>query len=67
MNISKEKFCLMCLMRGWIEVKTKRVMRSTSQNIFINIKPLRSLEEIRNDILKLEKESEGLLNEIIQK
>ncbi len=34
---------------------------------FYKIKPLRSLEEIRDDILKLEKESEGLLNEIIKR
>lgn len=32
---------------------------------FYKYKPLRSLEEIRNDILRLEKETEGLMNEVI--
>jgi hypothetical protein len=32
---------------------------------FYKPQPLRSLEEIRKDIVALEKETEGLLNEII--
>lgn len=33
---------------------------------FYKYKPLRSLKEIRKDILALEKETEGLLKEVIQ-
>ncbi len=33
---------------------------------FYKYKPLRSLEEIRNDILALEKETEGLMNKILK-
>jgi type I restriction enzyme M protein len=33
---------------------------------FYKYKPLRPLEEIRNDILALEKETEGLMNEILK-
>ncbi len=33
---------------------------------FYKYKPLRSLEEIRKDILELEKETEGMLNHIIK-
>jgi type I restriction enzyme M protein len=32
---------------------------------FYRYKPLRSLDEIRNDILALEKETEGLLGEVL--
>ena len=56
----------MCLMHGWIEAKIRRDMRLSFTKYFYKFKPLRSLEEIRNDILKLEKESEGLLTEIIK-
>lgn len=33
---------------------------------FYKYKPLRSLEEIRKDILALEKETEGLLSEVLR-
>lgn len=33
---------------------------------FYKYKPLRSLEEIRKDILALEKETEGLLTEVLE-
>lgn len=46
--------------------KDKKGYEINFTKYFYKFQPLRSLEEIRNDILKLEQESEGLLNEIIK-
>jgi type I restriction enzyme M protein len=40
-------------------------MRSALTNIFYQHKPLRSLEEVTRDILKLEAETEGLLKRLV--
>ena len=42
-------------------------MRSASARHFYKPQPLRSLEEIRADILAVERETEGLLGEVIGK
>ena len=39
-------------------------MRLTSTAIFIKPKTLRSLEEIKTDLLEVEREAEGLINEL---
>jgi type I restriction enzyme M protein len=53
---------------AWMDrSKDKKGYEINFTKYFYKNQPLRSLEEIRNDILQLEKESEGLLNEIIQK
>ena len=41
-------------------------MRSPSCGTFTSPKPLRSLEEIRADIIAVQKESEGLLDELLE-
>jgi len=46
--------------------KDKKGYEINFTKYFYKYQPLRSLEEIKNDILKLEKESEGLLHEVIQ-
>ncbi len=52
---------------GWMDrSKDKKGYEINFTKYFYKYQPLRSLEEIRNDILNLEKESEGLLGEIIQ-
>jgi type I restriction enzyme M protein len=52
---------------AWMDrSKDKKGYEINFTKYFYKSQPLRSLEEIRNDILKLEQESEGLLNEIIQ-
>jgi type I restriction enzyme M protein len=40
-------------------------MKSISRSTFYQYKPLRSLDEIRADIMALEQEMDGLLKEII--
>jgi type I restriction enzyme M protein len=50
---------------AWMDrSKDKKGYEINFTKYFYKHKPLRSLEEIRNDILKLEEESGGLLNEI---
>ncbi len=52
---------------AWINhEKTVKGYEINFTKYFYKYKPLRPLEEIRGDILKLEKESEGLLDEIIR-
>lgn len=51
---------------AWIDAGATKVGYEVSFNrYFYKLQPLRSLEEIRKDIVALEKETEGLLNEII--
>ena len=51
---------------AWIdEPSTKIGYEISFTRYFYKPKPLRSLEEIRADILKVEKESEGLLEKIL--
>ena len=40
-------------------------MRSVSRGYFYKPEPMRTLEEIRADILALEQETEGVLGEIL--
>jgi len=47
------------------EGATKTGYEVSFNRYFYKPQPLRSLEEIRKDIVALEKETEGLLNEII--
>jgi len=52
---------------AWMDrSKDKKGYEINFTKYFYKFKPLRSLEEIREDIIKLEKESEGLLDEIIR-
>jgi type I restriction enzyme M protein len=52
---------------AWIdERKTKIGYEINMNRYFYEYKPMRSLEEIAKDILELEKESDGLLNEILK-
>lgn len=51
---------------AWIdESKTKIGYEINFTKYFYQFKPLRSLKDIRKDILSLEKETEGLINEIL--
>jgi len=51
---------------AWIdEAKTKIGYELSFTRYFYKLQPLRTLEEIRADILQVEKESEGLLDEIL--
>jgi len=51
---------------AWVdETKTKIGYEINFTKYFYQYKPLRSLEEIRNDILALEQETLGLINEVI--
>jgi type I restriction enzyme M protein len=51
---------------AWVDEGATKVGYEVSFNrYFYKPQPLRSLEEIRSDIVALEKETEGLLNEII--
>jgi type I restriction enzyme M protein len=51
---------------AWVdEGATKTGYEVSFNRYFYKPQPLRSLEEIRRDIVALEKETEGLLNEII--
>ncbi len=51
---------------AWFDPESVRIGYEVCFNrYFYKPEPLRSLEEIRADILALEKETEGLLNEII--
>jgi type I restriction enzyme M protein len=52
---------------AWIDrSRDKKGYEINFTKYFYKYQPLRSLEEIRKDILKLEKETEGLLNEVIR-
>jgi type I restriction enzyme M protein len=52
---------------AWIdESKTKVGYEISFNRYFYKPQPLRTLEEIRADILKLEKETEGLLKEVLE-
>jgi type I restriction enzyme M protein len=52
---------------AWMDrSKDKKGYEINFTKYFYKFQPLRSLEEIRKDILKLEEESEGLLTEIIK-
>jgi type I restriction enzyme M protein len=52
---------------AWIDhEKTQKGYEITFTKIFYQYQPLRSLEEITRDILLLEKETEGLIKEIIE-
>lgn len=54
------------LSNAWFDASSIKVGYEISFNrYFYKPQPLRSLEEIRNDILALEKETEGLLVEIV--
>jgi type I restriction enzyme M protein len=51
---------------AWVDETSIKIGYEINFNrYFYKPQPLRSLEEIRSDIMKLEKESEGLLDEII--
>jgi len=51
---------------AWVDEGATKIGYEVSFNrYFYKPQPLRSLEEIRKDIVALEKETEGLLNEII--
>ena len=52
-------------MHGLTIVKRKLAMKLILQ-IFLPIQPLRSLKEIRNEILELEEETVGMIKEVIQ-
>ncbi len=52
---------------AWMDrSKDKKGYEINLAKYFYKYQPLRSLKEIKNDILQLEEESEGLLNEVIQ-
>ncbi len=52
---------------AWIDhSKTKIGYEINITRYFYKYKPLRSLEEIKEDILKLDEESEGMLKEVIE-
>lgn len=52
---------------AWIDHgKTKTGYEINFTKVFYKYKPLRSLEEIRNDILALEAETDGMVREILQ-
>ena len=55
------------LPEAWIDkTKMKVGYEINFTKYFYEFKPLRSLEDIRKDILKLEKETEGLIEEVIK-
>ena len=58
---SAARCCLMQRTPGWIEDSTKIGYEISFTRYFYKPQPLRTLEEIRSDILALEKETEGLL------
>ncbi|MBM3437177.1 MAG: SAM-dependent DNA methyltransferase, partial [Bacteroidetes bacterium] len=52
---------------AWIDHnKTKIGYEINFTKYFYKYKPLRSLQEIRNDIMGLEKETEGMIKEVIK-
>jgi len=52
---------------AWIdETKTKKGYEISFTKYFYEYKPLRTLEEIKKDILALEKQTEGMLKEVIE-
>lgn len=62
-----EREVLLHVPDAWIdEKKTVRGYEINFTRYFYKYKPLRSLEEIRADILALEKETEGMLAEVIK-
>ncbi len=51
---------------AWIDEEATKIGYEISfTRVFYKPQPLRALEEIRADILALQKESEGLLDEIL--
>ena len=51
---------------SWIDINTNKVGYEINLNkYFYKYKPLRSIEEISQDLLKLDKETEGLMKEIL--
>jgi len=56
----------MTLFIGNEEVEKLLTMQTTIARYFYKPQPLRTLEQIRADILALEKETEGLLDEIVR-
>jgi type I restriction enzyme M protein len=51
---------------AWINLEATKIGYEISFNkYFYKHKPLRSLEEVTADILQLEKESDGLIHEIL--
>ena len=68
-NIKKyfEKEVLPHVPDAWIdETKTKKGYEISFTKYFYEYKPLRTLEEIKKDILALEKQTEGMLKEVIE-
>ena len=52
---------------AWIdESKTVKGYEVNITKYFYKYKPLRSLEEIRTDILELELQTQGLMNEVVE-
>ena len=52
---------------SWIDRKRDKVGYEINFNrYFYQYTPLRSLKEITDELLKLERESEGLLNEVLR-
>ena len=52
---------------AWINLDNTKIGYEISFNkYFYRHQPLRSLEEVSRDILKLEEESEGLIREILE-
>jgi type I restriction enzyme M protein len=59
--------CLPYVPDAWIDVSATKVGYEISfTRYFYTPVPLRTLDEIRSDIVALEKESEGVLKEIFQ-
>ena len=51
---------------SWIDISKNKVGYEINfTKYFYQYKPLRSLEEISNDLLRLDKETEGLMKEIL--
>lgn len=62
-----EKEVLPHMPDAWIdEEKTRKGYEISFTKYFYEYKPLRSLEEIKKDILALEKQTEGMLKEVIK-
>ena len=52
---------------AWIdETKTRKGYEISFTKYFYEFKPLRTLEQIKKDILELEKQTEGMMKEIIK-
>ena len=50
---------------GLISIAQRLVMKSALINIFYRYKPLRTLEEVADDIIALEQKSEGMIAQIL--